>query len=75
MASDRITHQPEPQHKKIFNENPYDIESFFEALSIASDHNKELIFVDRFISLIRTNPKSEVTTICYDVLHNINILK
>jgi len=31
---------------RVFCENPYDLETYFESLSIASNYDKELIFVD-----------------------------
>jgi hypothetical protein len=60
---------------RIFLENPYDLETVFESLSIASDHGKELLFMDKFISYIRLHPKEHTTNVCYDVLRSLDILK
>jgi len=60
---------------RIFLENPYDLETVFESLSIASDHGKELLFMDKFISYIRLNPEEETTNACYNVLRSLDILK
>jgi len=60
---------------RIFLENPYDLETIFESLSIATDNGKELLFMDRFVALIRENPQEQTTNICYDVLRSLDILK
>jgi hypothetical protein len=65
----------EKASSRIFLENPYDLETIFESMSIASEHNKELLFMDKFISQLRINPKEEVTNICYNVLRSLDILK
>lgn len=61
--------------KRIFYENPYDIEVFFEALNIASTHNKELQFVDRFITHMRLDPMQDITTIVFNILRDFEIIK
>lgn len=61
--------------QRMFQENPYDLETFFESLSIASDHDKELIFIDQFTTSLRTQPKSELADICYKILKDLDILK
>ena len=58
-----------------FYENPYDIETFLESFNVASNHNKELIFIDRFLSHIRLDPCKEVATVCYEVLRDLGIIK
>ena len=60
---------------RIFLENPYDLEVVFESMSIASDHNKELLFMDKFVSCLRTKPNEEITNICYNVLRSLDIIK
>lgn len=59
---------------KIFVENPYDIETFFESLSAATDHDKELLFVDMLITSLRLHPKSDVTEICFNILTELDII-
>jgi hypothetical protein len=63
-----------PQRRSLFRENPYDIETVFEALSSSTDKDKELLFVDRLISSLRHDPKAEITTLCYDILRELNII-
>jgi hypothetical protein len=65
----------EKASSRIFLENPYDLETVFESMSIASDRNKELLFMDKFISSIRANPEDEITSICYKVLSSLDILE
>jgi hypothetical protein len=60
---------------RIFLENPYDLETVFESLSIASDHGKELLFMDKFISYIRLNPEEQTANVCYNILRSLDILK
>lgn len=58
-----------------FLENPYDLETLFESLSLASKKDKELIFMDRFIALIRINPTIELTTLNYIILTELDIME
>jgi hypothetical protein len=60
---------------RIFLENPYDLETVFESLSIASDQGKELLFIDKFITYIRLHPNEQTTNVCYNVLRSLNLLK
>jgi transcription initiation factor TFIIIB Brf1 subunit/transcription initiation factor TFIIB len=60
---------------RIYYENPYDIETFFEGLQLASKHNKELQYVDRFITHLRLDPTQEVTTITFNILRDFGIVK
>jgi hypothetical protein len=60
---------------RIFFENPYDLETVFESLSIASDHGKELLFMDKFILYLRLHPQESTANVCYDVLRSLDILK
>lgn len=60
---------------RIFYENPYDIETVFEALSTASEKNKELIFVDRLITFLRLDPQADITNISFNILKDLDIIK
>lgn len=60
--------------KKIFLESPYDIETIFESLSIASYNDKELIYMDRLIATIRLDPLGDLTNINYKILKDLNLL-
>ena len=46
---DKSANRTETQRylKSVFNENPYDIETFFEGLEIMADNGKEIFFVDK----------------------------
>lgn len=61
--------------KRIFCENPYDIETLFESLSIASASDKELIYMDRLVSTIRLDPLGDITTINYKILKELDLIK
>lgn len=60
--------------KPLFLENPFDIETVFESLSIASNHNKELIFMDRLIATVRLDPEGDLTSIIYKILSDLEII-
>jgi hypothetical protein len=60
--------------EKILNENPYDIETFFETFNVASRHHKEIIYIDKFISGIRANPNADLTELNYRILLDLNLL-
>lgn len=53
---------------RAFYENPYDINTFFEALSIAAKNEKEYIFMDRFLTHMRLDPLQEISTVAFNVL-------
>jgi hypothetical protein len=56
-------------HKSIFYENPYDVETFFEGLEIAAQHDKELHYVDRFIANLRLDPLQDTSDVVFKVLN------
>jgi hypothetical protein len=59
----------ENAHKSIFYENPYDVETFFEGLEIAAQHDKELHYVDRFIANLRLDPLQDTSDVVFKVLN------
>jgi hypothetical protein len=63
------------QSRQIFLENPYDIETIFEALSIASNNDKEFIYMDRLISHLRMSPEEDLTNINFKILEELHLLK
>ncbi len=60
--------------KQIFNENPLDIETVFEALSVASDNDLELIYMDSLIYNIRQNPECDLTDLSYQILKEMKAI-
>lgn len=62
------------ESKQLFLENPFDIETVFESLSMASDHNKELMFMDRLIATVRLDPEGDLTSIIYKILNDMEII-
>lgn len=59
---------------RLFLENPYDIETFFESMNVASQKDMELQYIDRLISYIRMDPHEELTTLCYNALRDLKII-
>ena len=64
-----------PPRQKVFLENPYDLETVFESLSVSTDYDKELIFMDRLIANLRQDPTADLTNLCYDILREQEIIK
>lgn len=60
---------------RILYENPYDIETFFESFSIASNSEKELIYIDRLITALRLDPYGDLTSINYKILMDLGLIK
>ena len=67
--------KPNRSEQRILLENPYDLETIFESLSISSDNEKELLFVDRLIAGIRMDPQIEITELAYNILRELDLLK
>ena len=65
----------EKLHSRILFENPYDIETVLESMRIASISSKEIHFMDNFINQIRSEPESDITKTCYEILTNLNLVK
>ena len=61
--------------KKIFCENVYDIETIFESLSIASKHDKELLYMDRLIATLRLDPYEDLTNINFKILSDLGLIR
>ena len=59
---------------KVFCENPYDLETLFESLSISSNKNKELLFIDKFIGYLRFDSRADVTEISYKILKDLDLI-
>lgn len=61
--------------QRIFLESPYDIETLFESLSIASANEKELLYMDRLVAFLRLDPYADLTTLNYKILKDLKILE
>jgi len=64
--------QKKNKERQVFCENPYDIETVFEALSVASDTNMELLFMDRLIFVLRSEPECDITDISFRILKELD---
>lgn len=62
------------EEQVVFKENPYDVETIFESLSVASDHDMELLYMDRLINSLRINPECDVTHISYLILKDLKAI-
>lgn len=60
---------------KVLYENPYDIETLFESLTIASSKDKELLYMDKLIATLRLDPEGDITNINYNILRDLGLLK
>ena len=59
---------------RILFENPYDIETVFESLSIASKAGKEIHFMDKFIDRLRNDSNSDITDVSCKILQDLNLI-
>jgi hypothetical protein len=57
-----------------FNENPYDIETVFEAISIAADYEYEMLYMDKLIGMIRKNPEIDLTEANFKILSDLDLM-
>lgn len=60
--------------ERIFIENPYDIETVFESLEIAAERGKELLYMDRLITMLRLDPEADIINLNYRLLHDLQLL-
>jgi hypothetical protein len=51
------------------------LENVFESLNIASIHDKELLYIDRFIATLRLDPSGDIININYNILRDLGIIK
>lgn len=72
MQEKMKTDKPE---KLVFLENPYDVEVVFESLSVASDADMELIFMDMLINRLRDTKDCDITDISFRILQDLKLLK
>lgn len=61
--------------KRIFGENPYDLETLLESIKIASKNGTELLFLDKIVTSLRSDPYADLTNIAYKALNDLQILK
>lgn len=58
-----------------FKEDPYDLETLLESIHMSSLENKELLFLDKFITNIKENPDDNTVEVSYRVLRELDILR
>lgn len=61
--------------RTIFLENPYDVETIYESIKIASKHNKELLYMDRLLATLRLDPEGDLININFRILNDMQLLK
>ena len=69
--SEKTQKKNETNERQVFFENPYDIETVFESLSAASDSNMELLYMDRLIYVLRSDPECDITDVSYKILKEL----
>lgn len=69
--SEKTQKKNETNERQVFFENPYDIETVFEALSAASDSNMELLYMDRLLYVLRSDPACDITDVSYKILKEL----
>lgn len=64
-----------PRNERVFLENPYDIETIFDALKIARTEDKEFFFMDQLIGTLRLDPMADTTDVAHRILKKFNLIK
>ena len=59
----------------VFLENPHDIETIFESLSIASDMDMEFIYVDMLIHNLRSDGDCDLVDLSYKIIEKLKKIK
>ena len=65
----------EKPRSRILLENPYDLETILESITISSRDSKEILFMDRLIAHIRLDPTVDTTELSYNILRELELLK
>lgn len=60
--------------RKFFKENPNDLETFFEGLTIASDADFEFPFLDFVMSSLRENPNANIADLTFKGLKKYDLI-
>jgi len=61
--------------KMLFLENPYDVETLLECIKIATEHNRELVYMDRLIGMLRLDPEADLINLNYRIMHDLSLLE
>jgi hypothetical protein len=61
--------------KMLFLENPYDVETLLECIKIATEHNRELVYMDRLVGMLRLDPEADLINLNYRIMHDLSLLK
>lgn len=65
----------ETLNKIVLFENPYDMETFAKALQHAEKHNKYILFLDRFITVLRCHPSVDIVDLIFRLYVELNIME
>lgn len=65
----------EKTYSRVLSENPYDIETILESISIASISGKEIVFMDTLLFQLKKDPELDITELSYNILRDLNLLK
>jgi hypothetical protein len=63
------------EQKRIFLENPYDLETFIQSIEIAKKEGKDLLFVDRVLAIIRLDPEIDITNLIFRTLTDLELIE
>lgn len=74
MSEQKHNKKEERAKKPLFFENPYDIETFFESMTVASQKDMELQYIDRLVAYIRMDPTAELSTLCFNSLRDLKLI-
>lgn len=60
---------------RVYMDNPYDLETFLEALKISRDQEKEMRFLDLALSYLRLDPTIELADASYTALTKLKLIE
>jgi len=60
--------------RRVYLENPYDIETIFDALKIARRGDKDMWFLDQLIGTIRLDPLCDTTDVAFRILKKLDLI-
>lgn len=73
--TDKIITNNKTKEKLVFSEKFVDIELIFESLSIASDNDRELQFMNLLVGELKKYPEKDLTVMCFEILVKLGVVE
>ena len=59
---------------RIFNEDPYDLETLVDSINVAAAEGKEYLFLDMLVSSLRKQPQEDITELSFNTLRHLKLI-